>query len=219
MPKNQNITVPDVNTVEFAEFFGTMLGDGCVYSNLSGIVISGDSILDREYFEKYLMPLIKNLFGICPRIYYHKNQQSIRIVLYSKEIAKFFAILSFPVGPKKKKLFFLPKFFQEAKLMKACLRGYFDTDGTIYGHPGARSIVEISITDKNFSKRVAKEINALGGNVKVSTNRVYLSGKRKTIDFFNIFLPVNQRHTIKYKFLLENKPIPKSKEIEIFLSL
>ena len=58
------IKIPEINTNEFAEFYGIMLGDGCIYSNLNGLCISSNSIVDKNYIENYISKLILNLFGI-----------------------------------------------------------------------------------------------------------------------------------------------------------
>ena len=214
---NNNINLPNLNTEAFAEFYGIMLGDGCVYSNLSGICISGDSVLDEEYHKLRLTKLISFLYGVYPKIYYSKNQQSIRTIIYSKELAQFFKDINFPVGLKKNKLKIPYFFFEEKELLRSFIRGLFDTDGTIYHHPGAKAIIEISITNLELLDLIKKAITLLGLDIKISTNRVYASGRERVTLFFEEIQPSNPRHTLKYLCLINNKKVPSSKEIESYL--
>jgi intein/homing endonuclease len=216
--KRQKIKIPNINTTEFAEFYGIMLGDGCIYSNMSGICVAGHSVLDYMYHKNRLGLLIRILFGIEPKYYYSKDQKLIRTVVYSREVAKFFKELGFPVGLKKESTLVIPSiFFSNKNILKSCIRGLYDTDGTIYHHKGAKSIIEISITDLTLKEMTRKALELLGLNVKKTTKRVYLSGKEKTINFFNEILPANPRHTIKFSYLLKGEKIPSSIEIENYI--
>ena len=179
------ITIPKTNTNEFAEFYGAMLGDGCVYGNLSGICIAGHSTLDQNYHTHRLRHLIILLFGVEPKLYYSKDQKSIRTVLYSKEIALFFRDLGFPVGLKKNSLRIPPYFFADKALLRSCIRGLYDTDGTIYHHKGAKSIIEIAITDLVLQEDTRDALKKLDVDAKITTQRIYLSGREKTFNFFN----------------------------------
>ena len=83
------LSFPDINSEEYAEFYGIMLGDGCIYSDMSGFCISGNSVLDKIYYKEYLNNLIVSLFNVNPKIYYSKNIKSVRCVVYNQKIAKF----------------------------------------------------------------------------------------------------------------------------------
>ncbi len=207
----------NINSKEFAEFYGIMLGDGCIYSNLSGICISGHITLDEKYHKEKIGKLISHLFDIKPKFYYSKDQKLLRTVIYSKEIVLFLKELGFPVGFKKNNIILPRHFYNNKKLLKSLIRGLYDTDGTIYPHPGAKAIIEISIKDLGLLEITKKIIDILDLDLKSTKDRVYLSGREKVIKFYEEIEPKNQRHTIKYNFLLKGEKIPTSKEIESFL--
>ena len=54
MLKSKRVTFPNIKSIEFAEFYGILLGDGCVFSNMNGFSISGDKRLDRDYHYFYI---------------------------------------------------------------------------------------------------------------------------------------------------------------------
>jgi DNA-binding transcriptional regulator WhiA len=214
---SKEIILPQINNPKFAEFYGIMLGDGCLYSNLYGICISGHKILDEEYHVKYLNQLSIELFGIKPKIYYSKKTKSIRTVIYSKRVALFLNKIGFPKGLKKEHNF-IPKIYLENKNLTKCLiRGLYDTDGTIYPHKGAKVIIEISIKDQQFLNQIKYLADQLNLELKLSTDRVYLSGKDKAINFFIEVKPSNIKHKIKFIYLLFNQKIPSSNEMEMYL--
>ena len=67
-----------------SEFFGILSGDGFIgcYNGKFLMEIAGNNKTDYEYFEKFVIPLVKIIFDKEPKFYYH--QGAIRIRLYSK---------------------------------------------------------------------------------------------------------------------------------------
>ena len=104
-------TLPDIKTTMFAEFYGAMLGDGCIYTAGDSLCIVGNLVLDRWYVEEYLQTVCKKLFNITPRIYLRPNDGSIAMVINSKHITAFFCELGFPRGKKMKAKLTIPSFF------------------------------------------------------------------------------------------------------------
>lgn len=43
----KRVNLPERKSEDFAEFYGILLGDGCVFSNLNGLTITGDKFLDH----------------------------------------------------------------------------------------------------------------------------------------------------------------------------
>ena len=99
--KAKEINLPDKNSEYLAEFYGIMLGDGCLFSDLKGLSITADRILEDDYFHRYLFQLIYKLFNIYPKIYLSKDSRAMRCVLYSKNVIKYMSELGFPIGFKK----------------------------------------------------------------------------------------------------------------------
>lgn len=128
--------LPDKPSEEIAELIGILTGDGFMNHYTSRgwnefvIEISGDSRHDKIYHTTYISPLIKKLFSIEPRVYYSKNENSMKLALRSKHIFLFLKELGFPCG--KKGQIQIPEWIKNNdKFMTAFLRGFADTDGCL----------------------------------------------------------------------------------------
>jgi len=215
---NEAITFPDIKTVEFAEFYGILLGDGCIYSNLNGICISGNSILDKDYIENYVAGLIKSLFNINPKIYFSKKEKSIRCVIYNRDIVRFLLSLGFPLGIKKNKNPKIPdSFFKNKDLLKTCIRGLQDTDGSLYPQSNVKIILDICIKTPSLLESTKKAFEKIKFKINYTHNRIYLCGERDVSLFMAEIGSSNLRNILKYKIFLEKGKVPKSSEIEKFL--
>ncbi len=212
------IFLPQVNDKAFAEFLGIMSGDGCLYSNLSGICISGHKILDEQYYKKYLSELIVSLFRIRPHFYYSQEQNEIRCVIYSKKLALFFKNLGFPLGKKLYSQLVIPQsYFGDKPLLESFLRGMFDTDGTIYPHKSAKAIIEISIKHKDLKESCFKAFEILKLPSKKSTDRIYFIGSKNVSLFFTVIGSSNFKQQKKYEIFTETGSVPKNFQIESYL--
>ncbi len=213
------IKLPEIESVEFAEFYGMLLGDGCVYSNLSGFCISSNSSTDKNYFEKRIVNLVSNLFGIWPKIYYSKRSKAVNCVIYGKKIVKFLLNLGFPSGKKSAgNLKFLNEFFSDKALCKACLRGLTDTDGSICGHPNAKIMLNISNISKSLLDSCSQAFVQLGIPVGLYGKGINLYGKNKLELYFRTIGSSNLKHIYKYKTFLSEGKVPDTKQTEAFLN-
>lgn len=212
------IIFPKINDIDFAEFYGTLLGDGCVYFNLTGLCISGNSILDKNYLEDYVSNRIVKLFNIKPKIYYSPKGKIMRCIVYNKSIAKFLIKNGFPKGNKKINNPRMDnRFFRNKHLLKACIRGINDTDGSIYPQNNSKVILDISIHAKSLLKSTLKAFQQIDLPVNYTKNRIYLCGKKPVSLFFRIIGSSNIKHIIKYKLFLKTGKVPLTLEIEKFL--
>ncbi len=125
---------------KLAEFVGALLGDGCIgiyncrAKNKTKIQhrvkITSHSIDDREYVN-YLFDLIKNIFDIEPLIRKKKNEKTIELLIFKKDILNFLVEkLGLKLAPKWKRAK-IPEIYINNKLELKVLRGYFDTDGSV----------------------------------------------------------------------------------------
>jgi len=208
----------ETTSVDFAEFYGALLGDGCVYSNLNGVCISGNSELDKDYLEKYISNLIKKIFNITPKIYYSKNENSIRCLIYNRNIARFMIKMGFPKGIKKTQNPKFPKyFFKNKELLKACIRGLNDTDGSVYHQSNTKIILDICIKSPSLLESTKKAFEAISFPINSTHNRIYLCSKEKVGSFFKIIGSSNLRHIKKHEIFLKTGKVPTSLEIEKLL--
>jgi len=215
---NSLITIPDINTPGFAEFYGIMLGDGCIYSNLNGFCIAGDSISDKAFHENYIKKLIFDLFKIEPKIYYSKQSNSIRCNVYSRKISRFLIEQGFPAGKKKFGNLEIPSFIlKNENLIKSCIRGLNDTDGTICQHPHSKIMLQISITVPSLLNSCKKAFNKLNFDAGFYNKGVNLYGKDKIKKYFDIIGSSNPKHLTKFKMFLKTGKVPSKQETESFL--
>jgi hypothetical protein len=213
--KSKNIKIPDKNSEDLAEFYGIMLGDGCLFSDLKALAITADQILENDYFRNYLDKLIYNLFKLHPKFYPDKNTRAIRCVLYSKNVVKYLSDLNFPIGTKKD--LHLPDFItKNKKSLTRCLRGLMDTDGSLSAHPHSKIMIHLSITSKTLREEVANSLIGLGIKPGVFNKGIMLYSKN-AIKFCEIMGFSNLKNKIKYREFKKTGKVPKTKETEKLL--
>lgn len=211
----KKISFPNINSEEFAEFYGILLGDGCIYSNMNGFCITGHKILEKDYYKNYLKKLIENLFSESPKFSISKKSKGIRCYLYSKQISSFLVNLGFPKG--KKVNLTIPSFFKDEKLIVSCIRGLFDTDGSVSGHPGAKVMIHLSLPQDSLRLSVANSLQILKIKFSKSTQSIFIYGKQNVGNFFAIIGSSNLKNLYKYDLFIKTGKVPSSVKIESFL--
>ena len=121
--------VPKEITPPLAEFVGIMLGDGCCQSKTYQITICGGTI-DGTYITEYIPNLIEKLFS--KRVSFRKiSREGFDCIFASKKISEYLTKEMCFMSPKSNCS--IPKqFFYDNELLKACVRGLFDTDGGLH---------------------------------------------------------------------------------------
>ncbi len=134
----KKIRIP-IDSEELAEFYGIMLGDG----NLTRIKnykigtyqirIVGDSRYDKLYLMNYVAPLIKKLFKVESKIYKYKNSNALSLNVSSRRLVDFLIFKGFKAGDKIRNQLSIPSWIKNNPLfLRKCLRGLYDTDGSVY---------------------------------------------------------------------------------------
>lgn len=212
--------VPDTNSEKFAEFIGILLGDGCIYSNKESICVTGDKLLDREYFERHLNKLISELFSVDYYNYLCKKSRGIHCVINSKSLVEFLCPAFFVAGDKIKAGAKIPEnFFLKKNLLKACLRGLFDTDGSVCPHPNSKVMLIITIKNPVLMGSALKAFDKIGILAKQSKGDIYFYGATKVKRFFDEVGSSNPKHLIKWGIFLRSGIMPKTKELEELIFL
>lgn len=119
---------------EICEFIGAFIGDGYLgkYQRSYVVCICGHKELDKKYIH-YLSRLIKKNFDWTkPKIYERKDEKTIMLRIYSKELFNFMMSLGFNCGVKARNVEIPKIILKEEELTKATIRGIFDTDGCVY---------------------------------------------------------------------------------------
>ncbi|MBI5122934.1 hypothetical protein HZA75_03695 [Candidatus Roizmanbacteria bacterium] len=136
------VVLPDFSSL-LAEFVGICLGDGYISKYQTAITLNTNA--DKKYIL-YLVDLINKLFphvkvSIIQKI--SENATDVRI--NSKIVADFFRNMG--IVPSNKKI---PSWiFKKEEYKKACVRGLFDTEGSI----------SFKIYTSNVGKSIYKQLN------------------------------------------------------------
>lgn len=116
-----------------AEFCGVMLGDGGIAPYQIRVTLHA---IEEPEYGSYVVELAKDLFGVTPRVYRRDNCQGIDIVLSRVEIVEYLVSkCGLSKGNKVKQQVNIPSWIRENRSFRiACLRGLFDTDGSVFEH-------------------------------------------------------------------------------------
>lgn len=166
-----------------AELIGIILGDGYLQSksvNRGDRFISAHRLVvtiheDEEKLRERTKSLISQVIGIRPSIYDLKNQSAIQIAINSKEVIDEFVNLGLETGDKKDNQVCTPSWIKsDEDLMKACLRGLLDRDGTVF----RQSIDDrLIIQFKNHSKPLLEDFEYMCSELEIKTS----SGGNKVV--------------------------------------
>lgn len=217
--KTKEIKEPD-DSEELAEFYGAMLGDGNSHrtkyyksrKNKRGVFlirIVGDSRLDKKYHLKYLKPIIEKLFNVKVRVRIYTNKNVMFIEAYGTKLVEFLEKKGFPPGNKIKNKLRIPNWIKEnKKYLKRCLRGLYDTDGSVYKLTNQNSH-QICFTNVNLGlmEDVRNGLISLGINCsKISNKDIYLTKKSELRKFLKLVGFSNDRHLKKVKMWKLDSP-------------
>lgn len=215
-----DLTIPDKDE-NLTELFGILTGDGYIGQyklpkrTVSSIEISGNSLKDYDYLQSFVAPLIKKLFDTEPHLYLRKNQNTLRLIIYSKIIVKFFNELGFPMGNKG--LIYPPEWIlNNSSFFKRFIRGFFDTDGCILfknkegkKYPVANMVSKSKpllesfqdfLKDNKISSYLGKRVIKDPRFKKESiVYKLEINGKTNIHLFYQLIGSNNLRNRIKYK--------------------
>ncbi|MBN2122204.1 hypothetical protein JW721_04070 [Candidatus Micrarchaeota archaeon] len=135
-PKIDEISI---SNPEALEFYGIMMGDGCVSrypikggKEKTSVVISGNSEKDRAYFEGFLVPLMGKVFGVRINSRKRRSSGTIDAVTCASHVSKWLVKHGFPVGMKGRELKMPPELMSlPPESVNNVIRGLFDTDGCV----------------------------------------------------------------------------------------
>lgn len=211
---------------EFYEFYGIMLGDGCIsrYINQNRekfeFRIDGNSTTDLDYYKKFVQPLTSQIRNKNTKISFRKDCNGIFIRFHSKEFAQFLnKKFNFPIGKKGdiKLATFLEK---DWKSLKYILRGIFDTDGCLYftkNNSTMRSypIIEISSHSKPLLHQLNNILLSKGFAPKFShyNDSIKLHGKKALKRWIDLIGTNNPDKFSKFKFWQKFGYCPKINEL------
>lgn len=197
--KRRDIKIPQKYSQELAEFFGIMLGDGHV-SNFQVVVSLGSK---EEEYARYVQKTMKSIFGGKPKIGIrkedYKKQKYRDVYLGSVDVVSWLKNEGL-VSNKVISQVDVPKWITNNRgYMESFIRGFFDTDGSIYK---LRFGVQIALT--NRSEPILKALQSMLWALeyspsRISLHRVYLTNKKDIRRFFEEIKPRNPKHKSRFK--------------------
>lgn len=195
---NSYVTIPCIHTSSMAEFFGIMLGDGCI-GPTQVMVTLGNKELD---YVNHVSKLITKLFSITPKVYIRKK--GYYVVSFGSKKAVDWLLCNNLVRNKVRNQVKTPDWILEKKVfMQSFLRGFFDTDGSVYKlHFG----VQLCFTNRSqpLLNDIANSLKQLGYYPsRISRFQVYVTRKRQVQRFFKSINPANIKHRQRFNRFVE----------------
>jgi len=121
---------PQVST-ELAELVGVILGDGHV--GRYQVMVAFNSRKERAY-ARYVQRVIRDVFDLSASLR-ERERSHLTLVVSGVHLIERLAELGLPSGDKLTNGADVPAWvFKREDLMRACLRGLVDTDGTVFFH-------------------------------------------------------------------------------------
>ena len=168
--KKRSIVLPTKLTPQLAEEIGMHCGDGFLSSKKNDFRIKGHKIDEKTYYENHIKNLYKKVYNLDVNVVEYSD--TIGIEIYSKAL-KEFKIKVLGIKPGRKDNLQIPECIKvkDSSILTSFVRGFFDTDGTIYfmERKGLRIYPRLSITQK--SKKIVEEtyeiLNLLGFSPRI----------------------------------------------------
>lgn len=189
----------------FAEFAGIMLGDGHIGEYQAAITTN--SVTDQQH-AKFISMLATKLFRIQAPIRKKKKSNALEIVLSSYELCRFLEKECFVKGNKIHNNVPIPKWIlHNQRYSLACLRGLFDTDGSVFLDKhiiGGVRYQYVGIAFVNRNEKLLEffkgGLTAIGLHPTQKTRFAVFLRRRSDVDlFFKIVGSSNDKHRIRYQ--------------------
>ncbi|MBI4010574.1 MAG: hypothetical protein HY361_05350 [Candidatus Aenigmarchaeota archaeon] len=196
---------------ELAELVGITLGDGSLYVNkkhkIYQFVITGHIKNDKEYFERFIFPLLERRFGKNFKWKFDIKTNGIRIRSQKRSIVKMISKLGIPIGNKLKNNVRIPDWiFGDKNLIRACIRGLIDTDGFVTPITGRNySYIwfssQIPALQESFSKAMEiLEFKTSKWRQGVNTaSQIFVGAKPMIVKYFSEINFNNPYHKNRFK--------------------
>jgi hypothetical protein len=203
---HRKLIVKPGKSVELAEFAGILMGDGGISDRQVTITLHDTD--DKEY-SKFVIKLAEKIFGVKPSVY-HSSKDSVNDIVISRtELVKFLTEkVGLPKGNKVKQQFDIPAWIKgDRKFRVACVRGLFDTDGSVFTHRykvngKLYKYKKLSFTSlsRPLIESVHKILQGLGIGARVAQNKEVRIDSILDVDkYFKLVGSDNPKHLRRYK--------------------
>ena len=175
---NQNrVNTPLEHSVDVAEFFGILLGDGSVTKYYSKVYLNAKADINYAPFVKELAH--KLFVGASVTFQKRPGEGTLEMQISSRTVCDYLRSLGFDA--KKRIVPFW--IIQNKDYVKATVRGLFDTEGSVgikyfRGKNGNYIYKQLTVTNKNKNilSFISKSLIALGFSPTINSNKnIYIS--------------------------------------------
>ena len=212
-------------SLELCELVGIIIGDGNIYDKKPFYVeISGHPKDDMEYITLHVKKLVEKELNYSPRI--SVRSHAIRLRINKKKFVEKLKKIGIETGNKKRRNLLIPPSILKFKSkVKACIRGIFDTDASLYFDrrkcyisPYVR--IELHMYCLKLLVQISKILHELGINSKISKKKqsLYINGYNNVKSFLKKIGLSNVKHlrrlSIFYPELLKFNCAPVAQLVE-----
>lgn len=183
-----------------AECVGIILGDGSI--SRYQVCVSLDRIRDREY-ASVVKELFSLVFGDMPSVHERPEKGTIDVVLSGVALSEELVSMGLVRGDKVRQQVAIPNWiYDNPEYSRACVRGLFDTDGSLYAHRKTKATY-YGWTFTNYSRPllngVARILRANGFDPKQGCKESIFMYNRNALErYFDIFGTNNPKNSQKY---------------------
>lgn len=216
--KLKKIIIPERNN-DLAEAIGIILGDGHLSEFVVGkkirnysIRIAGNMDTDIDYMTNYIPSLFKKLFKEKGKLHSSKKSFTGYFTLYGKEYILLMKSLGINSGNKKKNNQGIPNWIKKDKnLLKKCIKGLIDTDGSV--HIISKNNHNLRIDYTSYISRLINDVRMsfirLGFSPsKIINNKHFFLSKQEDIKkYINEIGFGNQKNLNRLESLRKNAPV------------
>jgi len=177
---------------DLAEVVGAFIGDGCLSRYYiknrekwqEVILFTGSWQKDSPYYKKIIQNIITKEFKLKCELYHRLDDDTVRFRTYDKGFISFLLKMGFKFGPKAHNVKIPDIILSKDSLLKGCIRGIFNTDGTIYqryskkysGHPKHYANYKV-VQFKSKSLKLMRQIRTILLKLEFMPNKIIKDGK------------------------------------------
>lgn len=192
--ERNDVFIPQKFSEDLAEFIGILLGDG----HLTPFQVSV-TLGKKDEYDDYVIKLMNRLFKVKPKKIFTREGHIV-IYLGSARLVKWFLAMGMVFNKVKYQVDFPEWIFQKKEFMAKAIRGFFDTDGSVYRlrHGVQFSYCNMSKPLLLSARKMLIELNFFPSKINNNKN-IYLTRKSDLKRYFNEVGFGNKKH--KKRFL------------------
>jgi len=192
--RRNDVIIPKTHSPELAEFFGIMLGDGSL-SHFQVMVTLGTKEMS---YAKYVAGLMKKIFGVPAKISIRGNDCK-DVYIGSVELTNWLQKEGLVFNKVKSQVDVPAWIFSQKVYMQRFLKGFFDTDGSVYKLRFGVQIayINFSVPALHSLQKMLKKL--LYKPSEVSSHKIYVTRRPEVIRFFKEISPANEKHWKRFE--------------------